>query len=308
MEHGRERFGVPVVCSRVAVVAAWGLGMRGVGPLGTLGLAVFVGGIMLDELLRGARARSRSRGEDPATAAWRLATRNRRRYGGYLVHFGILVMAVAVAVSSGLASQTSATLRPGESVRLAGYVLTYDRLVVEPLAADPRVTEARAELTYSGSQEGRLATALRDYPNSTTRGRHALVRTALGEDLYVTLLAYDTATRTVTVRVFVNPLVVWIWVGGAIIGIGPPSPSGRSGVAYGWKRPRRSGFRPPNRRHRSRGPSVRNLRWLLVPLVVVPLTLLLFHGFGRDPACDPLAAHREAGALLLAGRPRRHDG
>jgi cytochrome c-type biogenesis protein CcmF len=216
----RERFGVPVVAAVSAVVAAWALGMRGVGPLGTLGLAVFVGGIMLDELVRGARARSRSRGEDPATATWRLATRNRRRYGGYLVHFGVLVMAVAVAVSSGLASQTSATLRPGESVRLAGYVLTYDRLVVEPLAADPRVTEARAELTYSGSQEGRLATALRDYPNSTTAVATPSVRTALGEDLYVTLLAYDTATRTVTVRVFVNPLVVWIWVGGAIIGIG----------------------------------------------------------------------------------------
>ena len=129
-------------------------------------------------------------------------------------------MAVAVAVSSGLASQTSATLRPGESVRLAGYVLSYDRLVVEPLAADPRVTEARAELTYSGSQEGTLASALRDYPNSTTAVATPSVRTALGEDLYVTLLAYDTATRTVTVRVFVNPLVVWIWVGGAIIGIG----------------------------------------------------------------------------------------
>jgi cytochrome c-type biogenesis protein CcmF len=216
----RERFGLPVLAAVMVVVGAWAIGMHGAAPLGTLGLAVFVGGIMLDELVRGARARSRGRSEDPATATWRLATRNRRRYGGYLVHTGVLVMAVAVAISSGLSSQTSATLRPGESVRLAGYLLTYDRLVVEPLAADRRVTEARAELTYSGSQQGMLATALRDYPNSTTAIATPSVRTALGEDLYVTLLAYDAATRSVTVRVFVNPLVMWIWVGGAIVAAG----------------------------------------------------------------------------------------
>jgi cytochrome c-type biogenesis protein CcmF len=216
----RERFGLPVLAAVIAVVGAWAAGMHGPAPIGTLGLAVFVGGIMLDEVIRGARARSRARKEDPATATWRLATRNRRRYGGYLVHTGVLVMAVAVAVSSGLSSQTSATLRPGESVRLAGYQLTYDRLVVAPLAADRRVTEARAELTYSGSQQGTLATALRDYPNSTTAIATPSVRTALGEDLYVTLLAYDVATHAVTVRVFVNPLVIWIWIGGAIVAAG----------------------------------------------------------------------------------------
>ncbi|MDQ2940663.1 MAG: heme lyase CcmF/NrfE family subunit [Chloroflexota bacterium] len=216
----RERFGLPVLAAVIVVVGAWAAGMHGLAPIGTLGLGVFVGGIMLDEVIRGGRARSRARREDPATATWRLATRNRRRYGGYLVHTGVLVMAVAVAVSSGLSSQTSATLRPGESVRLAGYLLTYDRLVVEPLAADRRVIEGRAELTYSGSQQGTLATALRDYPNSTTAIATPSVRTALGEDLYVTLLAYDVATHSVSVRLFVNPLVIWIWIGGAIVAAG----------------------------------------------------------------------------------------
>ncbi len=216
----RERFGLPLLGAVMVVVAAWALGIHGEASLATLGLAIFAAGIMVDEVVRGARARARGRSEDPATATWRLATRNRRRYGGYLVHAGVLVMAVAVAISSGLSSQTSATLRPGESVRLAGYLLTYDRLVVGPLAADPRVTEARAELTYSGSQSGTLGTALRDYPNSTTAIATPSVQSALGEDLYVTLLASDPATRVVTVRVFVNPLVSWIWVGGAIVAIG----------------------------------------------------------------------------------------
>jgi cytochrome c-type biogenesis protein CcmF len=216
----RERSAAPVLLGVLVVVAAWALGMRIVAPLLTLGLAVFVGTVMGDEIVRGARARRRGRGEAPPTAVWRLATRNRRRYGGYVAHVGILVMAVAVAISSTMAQSTTATLKPGESATLAGYTLTNDRLVVEPLRDDARVTETRAEMTFSGPQSGTLATALRDYPSSTTAIASPAVRTGLGEDLYVTLLTSDPTTGSVTVRIFVNPMVVWIWIGGFILALG----------------------------------------------------------------------------------------
>jgi cytochrome c-type biogenesis protein CcmF len=216
----RERFALPVLLGVVVLVLAWALGMRQMAPLLTLGLAVFVGTVMADEIVRGSRARSRGRSEAPPTAVWRLATRNRRRYGGYVAHFGILVMAVAVAISSTMAQSTTATLAPGETASLAGYTLTNDRLVVEPLPDDARVTETRAEMTFSGPQSGSLATALRDYPNSATAIATPAVRTALGEDLYVTLLTSDPATGNVTVRIFVNPMVVWIWIGGFILALG----------------------------------------------------------------------------------------
>jgi cytochrome c-type biogenesis protein CcmF len=216
----RERFSVPVLVSAALVVGAWVIGMREVPPLVALGLAGFVVTVMGDEVVRGARARARSRDENPPLAVWRLATRNRRRYGGYLVHAGVCVMAVAIAVSATLASDVTATLEPGESASLGAYTVSYDSLVIEPLPDDPRVTETRAELTLSGPQSGRLTPALRDYPNSTTPIATPTVRTALGEDLYVTLLAYDPDSRTVTLHLFVNPLVVWIWVGGAIVALG----------------------------------------------------------------------------------------
>jgi cytochrome c-type biogenesis protein CcmF len=216
----QERFSVPVLVSAALLVGAWVIGMREVPPLVALGLAGFVVSVMGDEVVRGARARARSRDENPPLAVWRLATRNRRRYGGYLVHAGVCVMAVAVAVSATLASDVTATLEPGESASLGAYTVSYDSLVIEPLPDDPRVTETRAELTLSGPQSGRLTPALRDYPNSTTPIATPTVRTALGEDLYVTLLAYDPDSRTVTLHLFVNPLVVWIWVGGAIVTLG----------------------------------------------------------------------------------------
>lgn len=215
----RQRFSLPVIVAVVVVGIAIALGFREFGPLGTLGLAAFVATVMGDEVVRGARARARGRGEDPATAAWRLATRNRRRYGGYAVHFGVLVMAVAVAISSGLAIDRTVTLSPGETATIGPYRVTHVQLVVEPLADDARVIETRAELTYDGPQSGSLATALRDYPSSATAIATPAVRTSLGEDLYVTLLASDSSTGAVTLHLFVNPMVAWIWIGGAIIGL-----------------------------------------------------------------------------------------
>jgi len=216
----RERFSLPLIVAAVVGVVAYVLGLRAPGPLGVLVLAAFVATIMVDEVWRGARARARGRSEDPATATWRLATRNRRRYGGYTVHLGVLVMAIAVAVSSGLALDRTVTLRPGESAVIGAYTITHDRLVIEALADDPRVIETRAEIRYDGPRSGALGTALRDYPNAASAIATPAVSTSLAEDLYVTLLASDPQTQAVTLHLFVNPLVVWIWVGGAIAGVG----------------------------------------------------------------------------------------
>ncbi|HEY8771815.1 MAG TPA: heme lyase CcmF/NrfE family subunit [Candidatus Limnocylindria bacterium] len=216
----RERFAIPILAGVAAVVAALALGVDGAAAPATLGLATFVLFVMGDEVVRGARSRARSRGEAAPLAVLRLATRNRRRYGGYLAHVGICVMAVAIAVSATLGIDRTATLHPGESMTLGAYRLTYRDLVTERLASDPRVIETRAELTLAGPQSGAIATALRDYPNSATAIATPVVRTALGEDLYVTLLAYNPRAKTATIRVFVNPLVMWIWTGGAIVALG----------------------------------------------------------------------------------------
>ena len=216
----RRRFGLPLLAAGALGVGAYALGLRAVGPLGTLVLAGAVATVMLEEVVRGARARAAGRDEDPATATWRLATRNRRRYGGYAVHLGVLVMAIGVAVSSGLAIDRTVTLEPGASAEIGGFVVRHERLIVEPLRDDVRVIETRAEITFDGRRSGSLRTALRDYPSSTTAIATPAVSTALGEDLYVTLLASDPTSGAVTLHLFVNPLVVWIWIGGAIVGIG----------------------------------------------------------------------------------------
>ena len=216
----RDRFSMPVLIAAVVAAAVLALGIRDAASVATLALATMVAAVLADEFVRGTRARSRGRSEAPPRAAWRLATRNRRRYGGYTVHLGVLVMAVAIGISSGLSSDVTVTVAPGETARIGPYELRHERLVVEPLRDDPRVIETRAELTVSGPQSGPLTTALRDYPNSAAAIATPSVRTSLGEDLYVTLLASDATTGAVTLHLFVNPLVAWIWIGGAIVGLG----------------------------------------------------------------------------------------
>ncbi len=216
----RDRFAAPVIVGSLLVVAGWLLGLGELVVLVALWMAGFVVAIMGEEVVRGAWARSRAREEALPAAAWRLATRNRRRYGGYLVHAGIAVMAVAISVSASMGRDTTATISPGESMQLGDYTLTNRQLVTEPLASDPRVIETRAELTLAGPQSGAVAPALRDYPNSASLIATPAVRTAAGEDLYITLLGADPATGEVTLHVFINPLVAWIWIGGGIVALG----------------------------------------------------------------------------------------
>ncbi|HEX6474133.1 MAG TPA: heme lyase CcmF/NrfE family subunit [Candidatus Limnocylindria bacterium] len=217
----RERFALPVLAGLLGVAVAWVFaGVRGPAPLAAIGLALFVVVMMGEEVVRGARARASGRGESAPTAAWRLATRNRRRYGGYLVHAGICVMAIAIAVSATMGIEGTATLQPGEEMAVGPYTLRHERLVIEPLPSDARVRETRAVIMVSGPQPGELATALRDYPSSTTPIATPAVRSSIGEDLYVTLIGYDPDSGAATLRVFVNPLVGWIWLGGAIVALG----------------------------------------------------------------------------------------
>jgi len=216
----RNRFVVPAGVGLGLAALAAVVGVRGWGPLLTMGLAGFSGTVLIAEVVRAARGRGRATGEGWARATWKVATRNRRRYGGYLAHLGVLVAAIAVAVSSTGSLQTTAVLSPGQSAQLSAYTVTHDQLIQAPLAADPRVFETRAQVTVTGPQSGTVDPALRNYPNSVAAIATPVVMTSVGEDFYITLLAFDPQTSAVTLRLFVNPLVAWIWVGGAIIVIG----------------------------------------------------------------------------------------
>ena len=114
--------------------------------------------------------------------------------------------------------------------------MTHHDLIREPLASDPRVFETGPRSTVSGPQVGRSARPPR-LPELGDAHRHPIVLTSAAEDFYVTLLAYDPDSGAITLRLFINPLVTWIWVGGAVV-VPARSPSGPGGG------PRGPGCRP----------------------------------------------------------------
>ncbi len=129
--------------------------------------AAFVTATVVQEFVRGTRVRARGAGEAPPVALVRLVSRNRRRYGGYIVHLGVVIALVGVAASTSFQHQRRATLAPGQSVRSDGYTFTY----VKPIAA---ATAQKLEFgaIMRVSRGGHRVTTLRTvygvYPSATS--------------------------------------------------------------------------------------------------------------------------------------------
>jgi len=223
--HGASRatlerqFTAPIVAAAGGAVLAVATGLGGAFAVLTYALAAFVAATVVQEFARGIRARRTLHGENAATALANLLRRNGRRYGGYVVHLGIVLVAVAVATSQSKTIEVERTVRAGEHLDVAGYTVAFSGLrdVNEPqrdlLVADLTIT--------GGGADARLGPALVFFPNATQAVGSPGIAAGLADDIYTILVAYDTNARSwATIRVLVIPLVSWLWLGGAVVGLG----------------------------------------------------------------------------------------
>jgi len=239
--HGASRstlerqFAAPVLAAAGGAILAVLIGLRGPAPVLGFALAAFVIATVVQEVQRGIRARRTLHGEASWAAFVNLFRRSGRRYGGYVVHVGIATMALAIVMSQAQAVQAEATLAPGGSMQVAGRTIVFERFrdVIEP-----RREQVVAELrVVDGSGSGPLAAALTYYPNATGAIGSPGIRSSAGDDVYVILAAYDARSRAwATIQVKVIPLVSWLWIGGAIVGLGAiiaalPTPKRREQLA-----------------------------------------------------------------------------
>jgi len=173
------------------------------------------------EWYRGTRARHRTKKENHIRAFFSLLGSNRARYGGFLVHIGIILIALGVIASSFYNIEKTATLNIGESMNIGDYELTYNELV---LKQDNLKVSAVASMSVS--RNSRLAGIMHpSYDYWFSHENHfaeVAVRTTLAEDLFVSLVwtGYDPKDKLATFRVLVNPLIVWVWVGGGFFLLG----------------------------------------------------------------------------------------
>jgi cytochrome c-type biogenesis protein CcmF len=193
--------------------------MRPPGAVLAFALCGFVAGTVLLEFVRGIRVRQAHRDEGILQALAGLVLHNRRRYGGYVVHLGIVLIALAVATSQARTVDAEKTLAPGESFAVAGYTIRLE--AVRPMS-EPQRDSIVADLAITGNGgNGHLSPALVQYPNSAAAVGSPGIGAGLRDDLYTILAAYDQRTFSwATIRTRVIPGVSWLWLGGAVVGIG----------------------------------------------------------------------------------------
>lgn len=224
----RRQFAVPVTAGVFVALVLLVAGMRDGYAVMAIALGGFVAGTVAQEFARGARARTRQYGEGYALALARLIGRNRRRYGGYIVHTGIVVLFVAFA---GMAFKTEiqASLRPSESATLQspyGHTYTFTHLGISQYDALNRlVTAATVEVARDGRRVGVLKSEKRQHVDGLGRptfepSTEVGIRSDLREDLYIVLGGVVNGTEQAVYRFTINPLVSWVWVGGMIVALG----------------------------------------------------------------------------------------
>jgi len=202
-----------------AVLLALGAGSSVPGLVAYTFSAFVLASIAL-EFARGTRARHALAGGSWPRAFSDLVARNRRRYGGYVVHAAIVLLALGIAGSSAYDTVKEAKLRPGEELAVGGYTLTYARLTERPAA---NATEVRAvlEVRRGGDRLGTVEAGKNAYTVEQQVSNEVGIRSDFltGEDLFVIAEQVE-PDGSVYFRVFVKPLVNLIWLAGLVFVLG----------------------------------------------------------------------------------------
>jgi cytochrome c-type biogenesis protein CcmF len=224
----KRQFAAPVVVMLVAAAVFLALGVRDVYVLMAFAFSGFVLATVTQEFGRGVGARHRLHGENYALAFARLVGRNRRRYGGYIVHVGIVIFFVGFA-GNAFKDQMEASLKPGESVTMSspfGYDYTFTHVGVSQYEQLNRfVSAASVDVTRGDHRLGIMTSEKRQYWDSFQRPQfqpstEAAIESGLREDIYIVYAGSVEGTEEAVYRFTINPLVWWLWFGGVVLVFG----------------------------------------------------------------------------------------
>ena len=208
---------VPVAGASVVVIALLIAGVDSIGALVAFGLCAFTALSVVTEFVRGGRVYRKREKISWIPAVGRTLMRNRRRYGGYVVHLGVVLIVLGVAGGT-FRTERDAHLREGASMRVGDYRLVYEDL------EESRNAEKQIAVTTIGVFKGdERVTTLRPQRNlhfaQEQWQSEIAIRTTPIEDLYVVTTTID-PDGAASIRAFVNPLTWWIWAGAIVMAAG----------------------------------------------------------------------------------------
>jgi cytochrome c-type biogenesis protein CcmF len=218
MANLKKNFIFPLAALLVVGGVLFALGVRQILPLLFFALCAFVTATILSEMIRGSGARMMRSKEHPVKAVSNLVWRNKRRYGGYMIHIGVVCMFLGFA-GNAFNEQKEAVLKPGESMTIGDYTLTYYGYEVHNPNPSKEEVVANLLVEKNGEKLGFLMPERNFYKNFNQPNSEVAIRSTMKEDLYA-IFASLTADGRAAFKIHVNPLVKWLWIGGMIMGIG----------------------------------------------------------------------------------------
>jgi cytochrome c-type biogenesis protein CcmF len=244
----RRNFMQPVGFAILAIILMVTLGVRDGFAVGFLGVLAFVLATIVQEFYRGTRAQMRVvrdryleqylPGDDSerkpaealvaAGALKHLMSQQTRRYGAYIVHLGVVLIAIGITASGVYQQDQDITLRRGQKGDASGFSVVY-RDFRTYHEVNREVTSVTLELWQDGEYWRSIDIVKEFYQAEKIRWTKPTILSSAWRDVYVTLSAFDETGTFITVNVKVNPLVPWMWIGGLVLVLGtlialwPPS-------------------------------------------------------------------------------------
>src|SRR6267142_2406737 len=218
LENLKRNFLWPIVIGAVAALVLRLLGVRSTVAVVALALTIFVTATIAVDLLRATRAR-RLMGERALPALGGLLLRHNRRYGGFIVHLAVLVMAVGVTGSQAWSVHTETTLQKGEQTELGGYRVRFDGLRESQESNHGKVTGSFTVVGGRGAGDV-LEPAKKFYPQEQSPIAYVDYRLGFIDDLDLVLGDFARDGSHATVKMQVNRMVSWLWIGGLILTLG----------------------------------------------------------------------------------------
>src|SRR6185312_5691165 len=220
VSHLRYQFFWPVLAASVTIAVALACGL-GESPAGVIcfGFCAFTTATITQEFARGVSVRKRNTGQDEVSSLMGMVIRGKRRYGGYIVHVGIVLMFIGFA-GTAYKKEMDVKLVPGAEAKIGKYTVHFNRLAHEEDRQKEMVT---GEVT--AFKDGKMIDQMRPakwffHNHESEPTTEVAIRRGPTEDLYITLGNYDLAEGNVTLKLVVNPVVDWIWFGFMLLAIG----------------------------------------------------------------------------------------
>jgi cytochrome c-type biogenesis protein CcmF len=217
-ESMKRNFRAPVTAGVVGGVIGFAFGVREMFAWICFSLCVFVAATILQEFYRGARVVKTRSGASWLTSCVDLTLRNTRRYGGYIVHFGMVMIFIGLA-GQAFNKEVEKELPVGSTINIGKYELLLQSMDLKQeknYVADRMIVEVMKEK----KPVMMLYPERRNFPTNQESGTMVAIYSTLREDLYVVYAGMNPQNNLPTIHVFVNPLVKWVWWGGIVVVMG----------------------------------------------------------------------------------------